>query len=481
MNSDRTKTTRALGWDLFGNFGNQAISLILSVILARLLSPSEFGLVGMSMVVVAINQVLIKGGFAPALIQSDDTSSLTYSSVFYINVLVSIVMTGIIFIAAPSFGVFFGYPIITEILRWLSISMLLNSLVVVHLAHLNKQMDFKSLTTRSLVAQIAGGTVAIIMALNGFGVFSLVAQNIVTSLVSVIVIWSVVKWKPKLEFSWFEVRKLSKFSLYVFFGSTINKVMHQLDALVIGKFFNADTLGYYNRANGLNNMITQNSSTTLSRVFFPALVKVKSDTLKFDSVFLKVLDVAGTLAVFLSANLYMAGSELIIGLFGQRWVDSVPIFQILILKAFTYPMGVMVINAFMAKGRAKENFHVGNVRKGFQLIPFLFAYTHGLNGYLYSNVVVALFLWIYSAYQTHRILKISMNRQLLSVLPQLAFSLLVVFFLQLIFSNNAHVLYTIMKVGVYSVGYLFFLYYINSPVIFEGRLYWKTIKRKFNV
>jgi O-antigen/teichoic acid export membrane protein len=266
----RKQTGKALIWDLIGSYGGQVSAFIISIFLARLLSPEDFGLVGMSMVFIAMLQVFRDVGFSSALIQNKNNTSITYSSVFYFNLLTGFLLAIAIYFAAPNIGAFYGNEGVTQLLQLLIIPFFVNSLTIVQSTILRKELDFKSLTYRNLISQIVSGFCAIAFAFYGFGVYALVIQQIIASLIAAFLIWRISDWKPKLEFSWKELKKLSNFSFYVFAATSVNKVIQQLDALIIGKLFSPATLGFFSRANSLNNLITKNASGSITKVFFPA-------------------------------------------------------------------------------------------------------------------------------------------------------------------------------------------------------------------
>lgn len=307
---------------------------------------------------------------------------------------------------------------------------------------------------------------AVILAYFGFGVYALVFQHVFSSIVAAILVWSLVSWRPKVEFSFDEIRRLFRFSFYVFTATSLNKLIAQLDSLIIGRLFSANTLGFYNRALGLNNLITQNTSTSLGKVFFPAMVNIKDDILRFNSVFLKLTDVVSSIAIFLMGFFFLTADKLIVFLFGIQWVESIPLFSILILKAFSFPLGSLVVNAFLARGCSRENFHIGNLRKVLSFIPFAFAYFFGLLEFLKVSVLVSVIIWVLNSYLTHRILKVSFKKQVLPLITYAFFSSAIILLLNTFLTEMSFVSW-ILRVLVYVVSYAALLRMISSPVIYE--------------
>ena len=398
-----------------------------------------------------------------------------------LNVIAGIILTVLIYISAPWIAEFFNNQAITELVRLLSFTFFLSSFNIVQATILSKKLDFKSLTYRNLIAQISAGCIAIGFAFYGYGVYALVIQQIIGAIVSTILLWKLSDWKPKLEFSWKELKKLSSFSIYVFAASSVNKIIQQMDTLIIGKLFSPAILGYFTRANSLNKLVIQNSSSSISKIFFPTLALVKNEPKRFERIYLKVINIVSTISIFLTAVFFLIGEELIIGLFGSKWQLSIPIFQILILKGFTFPVSAMIVNAFLAKGKSKANFHYGNIRKVLQLIPFIFAYFSGFYAFLYANVGVAFLAWILNNLLAKISLNISLKEQFLAVVPHLFFAFLFVFVIIYFLPNEFSYFWAIVKVIVVSLLFLTFLKISKSPILLEGNLLIDKLKKRLNL
>lgn len=392
MDDLKNKSLNAILWDLGGSFGQQVFSFIIGIFLARLLMPEEFGLVGMAMVFIAIFQVFSDVGFASALIHKQDTTSLTYSSVFYLNIGLGLVLTIVAYLGAPIVGIFYENNEVTTVLRWLSLIFIFSSFNIVQQTLLKKNLDMKTLNIRIFFSEICGGIVGVFMAFRGYGVYSLIGQRLTSHFTTTIFLWSVTDWYPKWEFSRKEIIRLTGYSSYIFFDSFFSKIFSRMDTLFIGKVFSASTLGFYSRAQSLNQAVTRYSSHTLQKVFFPVLSKLQNNDEKYFKVYYKLIAVVSFLAFGLTGVLFVTGESLIILLYGQKWEPSVLIFQILILKAFTYPINIMINNSFLSRGHSKENFWIGIYRKIIRLIPLGIGYYYGLNPFLIAMVCTSYFL-----------------------------------------------------------------------------------------
>jgi len=390
LQSLKEKSIIAVGWDLLGSFATQGVQFIISIILARLLSPSDFGLVGMAMVFIAISRTFIDLGFSSALIQNQKNTTLTYSSVFILNLSIGIILTLLFFSLAKPIGVFYENDTIEYLVLWLAPTLFFGALSMVQIAILKKELQFKELSIRLLIAGLLSGIIGVILALLGYGVYALAIQFLLNSIINTIVLWRVSKWRPQFNFSFGEIKKLLSFSTYTFLGQSLNQIINKLDALVIGKLFSPATLGFFTRAESLNSLIATYTSGSLSKVFFPAMSTLQDEPEQFRRIFLKVISIVSFLTFFLSGFFILSSEFLIITLFGEKWRPSVFIFNILMLKIFCYPISVIIVNSFKAIGKAKEDFWYGLFRKALRLLPFVFAFFYGFEAFLYTFVIISI-------------------------------------------------------------------------------------------
>lgn len=481
MSSLKSRSENAFFWDLLGNYAGQGISFVISILLARILSPEEFGLVGMSMVLVNILKIAQDMGLAAALVQNNNNSSLTYSSVFYINLVFGLFFSSAIFFSAPLVGSFYENDTITHIVKLLSISYFISSLYIVQSTILKIELDFKNLTLRDVGAQVGAGILAVIFALRGFGVMALVIQLIASELFKLVLIIKVSKWQPRAEFSWGEVKKLTSFSAYFLMTRFLGQVTKEIDTLAVGKLFTPAVLGYYTRANSLNQLINKNSSNSLTNVFFPVLSKVKHDIQKFNEIYLKIIEIISGISFFITGLFFLTGEQIIIGLFGEKWGPSVPIFQILVLIGFTNPISSMNVSAFFAMGKARENFYYGFVRKGGRLVPVFFAYFYGFDPFLYAIVGVSLFLWMFNNVVTALQLKIGFLEQFKPVFFSFLYTVVALGVSQLIYYESIKLVGLIMQLLIYVLIFLLLLFLTKSILIQEGYSFLKLIWKKLRV
>ncbi|MEM1326643.1 MAG: lipopolysaccharide biosynthesis protein [Bacteroidota bacterium] len=406
----KQKSANAFVWSLMGTFSTQGITFLVSIVLARLLEPEEFGLVGMAMVFTGMSSIFINMGFTTALVQSDNDTSIARSSVFYFNIFMALLLFVFFYFTAPYIARFYGNDTITSLVRLYSFSTLIASLNTVQTTLLVKYLRFKEFTLRRFVAAVASAIVGVIMAFKGYGVYALVGQSITSSIVGVILLWSITEWKPRLEFSFAALREMAGYSTYVFFTQGVGQAIQRSNALIIGKLFSPATLGFFTRANSLNAIIFKYTSGSLSKVFFPVLSQLKNDLKRFTDVFIKTYH-ATALIVFLIIGVAMCSGEfLIITLFGEKWQPSVFIFQIVILRAYGAPLNSNIGQAFLALGKAKENFWHNNLRKLLTISSFGIAFWFGFEAYLYVLPVLTVIVTAYNLVIVSRLLNVNIMR-----------------------------------------------------------------------
>lgn len=395
MNSGlKNKSLSAILWDLLGLIGQRGATFIVSIFLARLLTPEDFGIVGIAMVFIGISQGLLDLGFGASLIQKKDNSNDLYSSVFFANVFIGVLLTAMFIVIAPIIADFFSNPEVELVLRWLSFLIFIQSTAIVPISILKRNLNFKVLSQRLIISNVLGGIVGILMALNGFGVFSIVAQQLISTAFDVAFVWVRVKWRPRVLFSLEKINEIKSFSGYVFLDQITSTIFKRLDVLFVGKIFSPAILGYYTRADSLNRLSTNIATSSIQKVFFPVLSSIQDDDSRFNRVYEKVFSVVVFLSFIGIGLAYILSKDIIIGLFGEKWLFSVSIFNIIVFRSINIPLNGLLLNALISKGYAKESFKIGIFRRVLNLLPILIALFFGLIAFLYATVILSYLMTI---------------------------------------------------------------------------------------
>ena len=419
----KEKATRGVFWSAVERYSLQVVQFLLSLIIARILSPSDYGLIGMLAIFISLSQVFIDGGFSNALIQKKDRNEDDYNTVFYINVGISLVIYLLLFLCAPLIADFYEQPLLISIVRVYSINLIINSLAAVNKVKLIVAVDFKKQSKISLGAAIISGIVGIICAYRGMGVWALVVQMLLDSIIHDILSFLYVKWIPHLRFSLESFHRLFSFGNKLLVASIIHTVYSNIYNLVIGKKFSSTTLGLYTRADHFAAFAGSNVSTVLQRVSFPILSEIQDDDKRLIAAYKKYIKVStwGTFPLIL--GLCGVAKPLILVLLTEKWIDCVPFLQILCF-AFLWDCVTQVnLNLLYVKGRSDLVLRLEIIKKSIAftiLIVSLFfnIYVICLGRVVYS--IIALYL---NTYYTKKIFNYGFVSQMRELAPQLLLSL----------------------------------------------------------
>ncbi|AXG73160.1 lipopolysaccharide biosynthesis protein [Flavobacterium arcticum] len=423
------KTKKGLFWDLAGSFFRQFASVFISIILARLLSPEEFGVVGMALVFVSITEVFVDIGFTSGLIQRKEVKDIAYSSIFYVNLVISIILSLLIILIAPYVADFYEEPKVGTVLVYLALIPPIAAFGRVQSTILTKRMDFKSLSIRNIVATVVGGIAGVTGALLGMGVYSLVLLQIFTVLASTILLWSSTGWRPKWEFSRSEVRSLLGYSSYVFFDQALRQIFNKIDTIFIGKVFSTATLGFYSRAESLKGQIDTYTTNSLRKVMFPALSALQDNQQSFAKAYHRAFNIVTGVIVLLVGPIYFLSEEIIIGLLGAKWRPSIIFFQILLFATLTSPHIGMMAQAVLAKGYSKLKFNIGLIQRFLKLTPIVFGLWFGVVEFSMAVVGASTTVFFVYSYVVHKKLHLSFGKQMKDFfIPNILFLVFIVIF-----------------------------------------------------
>jgi teichuronic acid exporter len=383
----KQKTFKAFAWDMAGKLADQGIGFFISIILARLLAPEEFGLLAMASVIISLAQVLIDSGLGTALIQRQDVRDDHYSSVFCFNMLVGSALTLIFFSTAGIVAGFYNRIELKPIIQVLSFSFFINSFARVQTAWLTKKLNFGILTRARIISLIISGSIGITMAFLHYGVWALVIQSLLGGILTNVYISVYAKWKPKLMFRWQALKELWKFGFRIFISGLINTITHQVDNLIIGKLFSAQTLGFYQRSKSLNDFVVKYSSGSLVPVLMPALSSVQNDKERYNRIVLNSYHLISIVTFFIVGFLYLISEEMISVLFTAKWLPSVVYFKIMLLSGFVYPLSALLVNVLTSSGNSKGFLRLTLLKETLVVINLLVGFHFGLLHFLYGYTI----------------------------------------------------------------------------------------------
>ena len=464
MDNLKSKGTRAFIWDLFGKMATHGMSFVISIFLARLLEPSDFGLIAMVMVIIGIASVFTDVGLGGALIQRRRIHPVYYSSVFYFNIVIGLFLALITYFSAPWISEFYNNEELLPLVQVMSISFILGALSSVQSTRLRKELNYALLTKIGLISSLVSGMVGISLAFWGAGVWSLVAQILMARIMYNILIWTAGHWKPSLEFSWKALTQLWGFGFRMFLSGMLDAIFTRIDFLIIGKLFPLATLGYFQRAKSLNSMVVRYSSGSLMTVLFPVLSKVQNDLPRFQNIIMKSLGIISFVVFLLLGGLYLISEELIVLLFSDKWLPSVDFFKILVLSGFAYPISALLVNVLSSRGNSKAFLRLEIYKKLIASVNFIVLYFWGINAFLYGLVVQATLGISLNILFASREIRLPYFMFVKPIMVQMSISVLSVLLTVLITQNivSLDIIMLLIKGSLFTLLYILFNYMIET-------------------
>lgn len=427
MGELKKKTLSGVKWNAIGRFSTQGVSFVISILLARILSPSDYGVIGMIGIFMAIAQTFIDSGFGSALIRKKDCTDLDYSTAFYFNIIVGVVCYLILFFAAPLIAAFFKTPILRDIVRVLSINLFLGSLTIVQGAKLTAAVDFKSQAKIGLAATVVSGCVGLGMAYSGYGVWSLVFQSVSSSVVRTLLLWIVTKWRPLRTFSKQSFKYLFGFGSKILSASLLHTIYSNLTTILIGKFYTPKDLGYYSRGESLAQLPSTNITGILSSVTFPILSKIQDDDDRLIQVYRKYIRIT-SMVIFFGMSLMAALAEpLIITLFTDKWQNSIIYLQIFCITYMFDHICSLNLNILYVKGRSDLVLRLEVIKKTISISMIVAAIPFGVLAICIARALYTQIAIIINTYYTGQLFGLGYWAQLRDFIKYLVFSFLAVF------------------------------------------------------
>lgn len=399
--------------DLFMRYG---VQLVVAVILARLLQPEEFGTIALLYLFTGIASVFIDGGLSAALVQKQDATQTDESSVFWANNGVALLCALLLWLAAPLIASFFGFPILIPLTGMLAVSLVLNALGSIHLVLLSKKLDFKMPMLVSSAAAVISGATAIAMAMQGFGIWALAWQAVVSSLVSTVLLWCLSSWRPTLEFRFASLKGLFRFGGYLMLSGLLDIAYNRAYSILIGKFYGVRDLAFYNRADNTKQIPVDVLAAALSKVAFPVFATVAGDPEKLRRGVRTVVLVIMFVNLPVMFGLMATAENVIRLLFGEQWLASVPILQVLCIAGMFWPLHVINLSVLKAQGHANLFFRLEVIKKTIGAAALLVGTYYGVMGIAWSQVFMGAAAFAINAHYSGKYLGYGAIPQLIDTL-----------------------------------------------------------------
>ena len=450
------KTISGVLWSGIERLLVQGLQFILGIVLARLLLPSDYGLIGMLTIFFSISLAIVDSGFSQALIQRKIVTQTDYSTVFYFNLLTSLCIYAGLYFASPYIAAFFEEPRLTLITRVISLSILFNALSIIQIAKLTKALDFKSQTKCSVIAIVVSGILGIYLAFLGYGVWALVIQMVLKSILNLLLLIVFAWWWPSLVFSKKSLKSLFSFGSKLLASGLLNAVFNNLYYVVIGKFFSTKELGLYTRANQFQLLPSETLAVILQRVTLPVLSGIQDDKERLVHYYRKFIRFTALVTFPLMLGLAVLATPLISVVLTDTWIESVPYLRLLALVGLLYPIHALNLNLLKVLGRTDLFLRLEIYKKIAIVITLLVTFRYGMLALIAGQVLLSfLFLYI-NTYYTGKLVGYGLSQQLKDIYPYLFFAIfmggLVLLFESIFLSPHYTLLLgTLIGVVVYSV------------------------------
>ncbi len=410
-------------WKFLERAGTQGIQFVVQIVLARLLLPGDYGIIALALVFISIANVFVQSGFSTALIQKKDTDRIDFSSVFFISLSVALTLYFLIFIFSPLLGDFYQIPEIVPVFRVLSITIIFGAFHSVQDAIIAKNLQFKKLFFSNTGALLVSGSIGIYLAYAGYGVWALVFQQLSNHLLVTLILWCTVKWRPDRIFSLNRVKGLFSYGSKLLASALIDTVYTELNGLVIGKLYDSNVLGLYNRGQQFPSVIGGNIDGTIQTVMFPVLADQQDDSKRAKTLMRRAV-VSSSFVVFPAMiGLAVAADSIVRVLLTDVWLPSVPFIQIYCVIYAMRPIHTANLQAINAMGRSDIFLKLEIIKKIIGLIILLIAAFYGIYAIAFGGVISSLIATFINTYPNKKLLDYSYREQLGDVLPSLVLSI----------------------------------------------------------
>lgn len=460
----KQQTVSGMIWSSFQRFGTMGINFLSNIVLARLLSPDDFGCIGMLTIFMVIADTFINGGFGAAIIQKRDVSHEDYCTVFYWNIFISVLFYILIYISAPIISQFYDIPILTKVLRVQALVLFSNALSIIQINVLRKNLQFKKLSIIQLFASSIAVLLAIYLAYNGYGVWSLVIQQIVLSVIVMIGLWLLNSWRPSMYFSHKSFIELFGYGSFLLLSDLLNNICDNLQGLIIGKKFCAEELGLYTQAKKLETVPTSSISYVVNLVAFPVYSSLQYEKVKLYSMVRKSLCMMNFINIPLMMLLIIIAEPLIIFLLSDKWVDAIPYFRILCISGLFNCIQSVNYQVVCAMGKSKIVFKWNIIKRIIGIGLIVIGMSWGVKGILYGMVTSFTITTLINIRVATPFTDYSLQKQIKDILPILLiaiFSSLLTGYLFSFFDFN-NLISILLRVLVFSICYLLISKFFNS-------------------
>jgi O-antigen/teichoic acid export membrane protein len=413
----KSKTIQGLFLSFFERIALQAMGFVISIILARLLMPAEFGLIAILMVIIAVAQLFVDSGFGQALIQKSNSTRVDESTIFYFNILVGLFSSGLMCLTAPWIARLYDIPQLVLLVRIVSLNLIINSFSLVQSTLLAKSLDFKTLLKISIIPTIMSGGIGIVMAYKGFGVWSLIVQSISSNLFKTGLLWMFCRWRPILAFSYNSLKDMFGFGSKLLATRLLDTIYSNIYTIIIGKIFSPADLGLYSRANNVKQLPIESLTYMMDRVTYPVFSHLQNDLPRLKRALRKSVNTLALITFPMMVGLSLVATPIISVLFTDKWLPSVPYLQVLSIVGIFYPLEITNGNMFKAIGHSGLLFNITLIKRIWDVIVIAITFRWGIMAMIYGQLMNSSLFYLINLYITQKLLKYTIYEQLNDLMP----------------------------------------------------------------
>lgn len=413
----KDKAVKGVGWSATDAFLSYGIGLVIGIVLARLLSPDEYGLIGLTSIFVVVMESIVDSGFSVSLIRKKEVSDDDYNTMFITNLVLSLVMYVILFFCAPIIARFFDRPELIALVRVMGCLIVIQALSIVQYTVLTKRIDFKTKTKASFIAALISGTIGIGMALGGYGVWALVGQRLSKELVYTVCLWFFNRWRPRFSFSNDSLRYMWGFGWKMLVSSLLDRIWAQMYQVVVGKFYNPSTLGQYTKGKEYPSFLSVNFQTIIGRVTYPVLAEVQDDKKRMLSAYRRIIKNTMFVTVISVISLGAVSEPFIYCLIGPQWNQAASFMPLICVSLSLYPLHAINLNMLKVQGRSDIFLYLEIIKKVIAIGPICLGIFVSIYWMLIGSIVTGIIAFFLNTYYTGKTLNYSSWMQIKDIAP----------------------------------------------------------------
>ena len=418
----KEKTVKGTFWSAADAFLGQGVAFIVGIVLARLLTPEEYGLIGICAIFIIVLTGIVDSGFSNALIRKKDATNDDYNTMFVTNLVVSVMLFGLLFLSSPLIAHFFSRPQLVWLIRAMGLVLILQALSITQVTILTKRLDFKTKTKASLISAVLSGVIGIGMAFAGFGVWSLVGQQLFRQLLYSLSLWALNKWWPSFKFDRQSFKYMWGFGWKLMLSGLLNNVWNQLYQVVVGKCYSPATLGQYSRSKEYANIFSSNLTSIIQRVSYPALAEIQDDTERMISGYRKIIKVSMFITAVCMIFLGAIAEPLIYCLIGPQWSEAATYLPLICLSMVLYPLHSINLNMLQVQNRTDIFLYLEIIKKIISVGPICLGIFVSIYWMLIGSIFTGLIAFYLNSYYTGKKLGYTSWMQLKDISISFVFS-----------------------------------------------------------